>query len=151
MALLALVSASVLPACAVSLPGGIGALIVAIIMAVLIFRPPCARDAEASASDGQIVTDHRGPDLPRPDASEDRGADRKKGDIKTTPCLSPPHPCLSTAACLCTCELFQPVGAPESPGDPDPLAQGELARERQRAIQKLGLRLPRDLRRRLPG
>ena len=147
---------ALLSACAVSLPGGLGAVILAIIMAVLIFRPPCAQDAQAAAGDGDIVTDDKavpgdGPQGGDRSKGEGKGgSDVGQGDIKTTPCLQPPHPCLSTSACLCTCELQDPSLGPvtDTPAAPaaDLLA---LDRDRQRARQRLGQRLPDDLRQRL--
>ena len=142
-AALVLACGSVLSACAVSLPGGVGAVILAIIMAVLVFRPPCERDAEAAAGDGNIVGTDTGAPPDAPKATD-------KGDVKTTPCLSPPHPCLSTTACLCTCELEGPyrgLGLDAAPAPADHPV--ELDTDRQRAREKLGQRLPEDLRRRL--
>ncbi len=135
-----------LSACAVSLPGGIGAVILAIMVTVLVFRPPCARDAEASATDGNIVNADTGPDAPKGDSGGDKGApDTKKGDIKTTPCLSP---CLSTTACLCTCELSDPVEEP-APGAAPAASPDDVAQDLQRARDRLGRRLPDELKQRL--
>lgn len=135
-----------LSACAVNLPGGPGAVLLAIILAVLVFRPPCARDARAAAGDNNIIPDDKGAPADaagkKDGTKQDKGPDRS--DLKTTPCLAP---CLSTTACLCTCELTAPTRGPEPRAVP--AGDVELDRDRRQAVQRLGRRLPEDLRQRL--
>ncbi len=137
-----------LSACAVNLPGGAGAVLLAIILAVLVFRPPCDREAQAAAGDNNIIPDDKGAPADaagkKDSAKKDRGPDR--GDLKATPCLAP---CLSTAACLCTCELSGPERAPGPAAEPAGTGDVDLERDRHQAALRLGRQLPEELRRRL--
>lgn len=141
-----LLAALGLSACGVALPGGVGALLLALLVAAMIFRPPagpCAREAHAESRRPRDAAQEQRPADTSGEGARPKDAKQQEGPV---------GPCLSIGACLCSCELAPPsdpdADAPQ-PTSPRPAAAPELEQERTQVQQRVARHLPADLRRRL--